>query len=180
MTLPRQRRPRRTHQALVFALVANAGAACVARHEGERPPRAWLAQLDCIGEQALSERLAVRLVCIDSAATEPGVRPDGCLVVPTAWVAASRVDARAASRLTARAAHLALHPLGFGAIDPAAERDCATWVATLLEAETRALEVEARIRAKLRVPFAPAEADAHLAALAVAYSARCRDAHGPH
>ncbi len=77
-------RPLRTRirAALVCALVAVAvapGAACAQRHDGERPPRAWLALLDCIGEQALSERLAGRLVCIDGAATEPGVRPDGCL-----------------------------------------------------------------------------------------------------
>ena len=180
MSFPVRPQHARVRLAHVFALVAIAaiasGPACAQRHDGERPPRAWLALLDCIDEQALSERLAGRLVCVDGAATEPGVRPDGCLAVPTEWHAASRADPRVERRLTARMAHLTLHPAGFGEVDDAARRDCASWVASLLDAEARALDVEARVRAKLKVPFVPGEADAHLAALTAAYTARCRDA----
>jgi hypothetical protein len=161
----------------VLALVAAlASANCVSRHDGARPPRAWLALLDCIDEQALSQRLAGRLVCVDPAATEPGVRPDGCLALPTDWHAASRADHRSARRLTARMAHLTLHRADFGVLDATAQRDCASWVATRLDGEARALDVEARVRQKLGVPFAPGEADLHLASLAAAYAARCRDA----
>lgn len=151
--------------------------ACVERSTAEHPPRAWLALLACSNEQALAERLAERLVCVDRAATEAGVRPDGCLVVPAAWFVASRTDPQLARRLVARMAHLTLHASGFALPDDAARKDCPAWVAETLAAEREALAVEMRIRRTLAVPMAPGEAEDHLAALAAAYGARCREAH---